>query len=236
MSTFYFGGIEKRVTAQILGQEKAAGMMSWLQYSPTLMSACIESKLSLVIDSGAYSIFLTESDIERYAALIILLGESVIWYAAPDCIGDQKKSNENYVHLLSLLPESLHSRILWIYQYGSDLKYLYKGLEQHRRIGVGGLVPLFQRNDRSVARQAVISLARVIGYFDCVPHYFGLSIPDVLADLHQYHEDFSVDSSTWLIGAKYGRLINNRGQQRPACEGGYDFSKEAILSQNIRTM
>ena len=48
--------------------------------------------------------------------------------------------------------------------------------------------------------------------------------------------DFSVDSTTWLAGSRFGRLINNRGKQQSASELGYDFDQEAILKQNVRTM
>ncbi len=234
MSMFYFSGIEKKATAQTLVQERAAGMMSQLLYSSTLLHACED--IPLVLDSGAYSKVLTKEDIQKYAQLIEHLGERCNWYANADCIGDQERSNENYSYLLSLLPSHLHKRVLWIYQYGSDLRYLYEALQQHRQIGVGGLVPILKANDKIQAKHKVLFLANIIASAGCVPHYFGLSSPDIIKSLHAFHADFSVDSTTWLVGAMYGLLVATSGKQRPANEGGYDFSTPAILGQNIRTM
>lgn len=233
MKTYYFGGIEKQATAQILQSQHAAGMMSQLLYSPALMEAC--DGLTLVMDSGAYSKELTEEDIAAYASLIIQLDDRCIWYANADCIGDQEKTNRNYDYLLSLLPERLHSRILWIYQYGADLEYLYQGLRTYERIGLGGLVPLLKMSDKTLAYQAIIRLAGIVQQ-RAEPHYFGLSIPGIIEPLHGFHKCFSVDSTTWLVGGKFGLLVNREGKQRPASDGGYNFSTAAILEQNVRTM
>lgn len=139
MSRFYFSGIEKVATAEAIVKCNAAGMTSQILYSDNLIAAC--GDMPLVLDSSAYSIDLSKEEIERYARLICNLGERCIWYANADKIGDQAKSNENYAYLLSLLPPSLHDRILWIYQYGSDMSHLYEGLRQHKRIGIGGVSP-----------------------------------------------------------------------------------------------
>jgi hypothetical protein len=232
MSTFYFSGIEKRSTAQVLSKAGAAGMMSQLQYSPALLADCDD--IPLVLDSGAYTHPLGKRDIEKYAGLISKLGTRCEWYAGPDCIGNQEKSNQSYAYLLSLLPERLHPRILWIYQYGSDLKYLEQGLQQHHMVGIGGLVPL-QKN-KQLLQSVVMNLAEVVRKYNRIPHYFGLSTPDIFDILRSYHESFSVDSTTWLVGGKFGLAINSQGQQYQANGGGYDYSTSAILEQNVRTM
>ena len=234
MSTFYFSGIEKRATAEALLSQSAAGMISQLLYSPSLLQACCD--MPLVMDSGAYTKELTPEDIADYACLIASLGERCIWYANADCIGDQPRSNRNYDLLLSLLPPHLHERILWIYQYSADIKYLHEGLEKHQHIGIGGLVPIIKACDKERAKCLVLRLAALIQRYRREPHYFGLSVLDIIESLHTYHETFSVDSTTWLAGAKYGVLINATGKQRPATEGGYDFDTSSILRQNIRTM
>lgn len=231
MSNIFFGGIEKKATAEILIKEKVSGMMSWLEYSPALLESC--DTLPLVFDCGAYSLLLSARDIEQYAQFIVSIGNRGIWYASPDCIGNQQKSNENRVYLLSLLPSFLHNRILYIYQYGSDLKYLYKGLEEHKRIGIGGLVPLFKKNDRSVAYQKLLTVVKIICQFDCdcEPHYFGMGGLDVIRMFQRYHSSFTVDCTTWLLSAVNGKQINWKGQQ---CK--VKKSKEDILVENIRTM
>src|SRR5947199_10062632 len=96
------------------------------------------------------------------------------------------------------------------------------------------MVPIKQTN-KDVALQVVQRLAAIIRQYNCVAHYFGLSTFSILEALHSYGE-YTVDSTTWLVGAKYGLLVNNQGRQRLSREGGYDFSTKAILEQNVRTM
>lgn len=236
MATLYFGGIEKKATADILMNMKmsASGMMSQFQYSQQLLSDC--GTIPMAMDSGAFSKVLTRQDIEKYAALIMANAARFEWFANADVIGDQAKSNENYTFLLSLLPRYLHESVLWIYQQSADRRYLYEGLNQHVRIGVGGLVPLCEENDKQYARGILQELASLISQYRVFPHYFGLSSVDLIKMLHDYHPDFSIDSTTWLVGAKYGRAINDKGQQVTANAGGLNFSKEEILMQNVRTM
>jgi hypothetical protein len=66
--------------------------------------------------------------------------------------------------------------------------------------------------------------------------YFGLGNAQIIRALRDIHADFSVDSTAWLVGGKYGLAIDQWGQQRPANESGFDWSKDAILQQNVRTM
>lgn len=234
MGTLFFSGIEKKATADVLVKLGAAGMMSQLLYSPNLLEACAD--IPLVLDSGAYTKELTRRDIEKYADLIIKLNDRCIWYANADCIGNQQKTNENYTFLLSLLPTELHSRILWIYQQSADLKYLYEGLEKHSRIGIGGLVPLLLSPDKTRARNIILNLASIVLKSGKFSHWFGVTSYEIIRTLNAYLPDYSVDSTTWLVGGRYGQLINARGQQNPASAGGYDFDTESILKQNVRTM
>jgi hypothetical protein len=236
MSTLYFSGIEKAATAQVLAEVGAAGMMNRLQYSESLMAACDDCHLqNLVMDCGSFTRPLTPEEIVDYSLLIQRLGDRFIWYANPDVIGNQEQSYINYRYLLSLLPEGLHDRVLYIYQYGADLSYLYQALEQHQRIGIGGLVPLIQ-SDRIKALHVIVQLADIIARYGVTPHFFGLSTLSIIDALHNHLSDYSVDSTTWLAGSRYGLLINSRGQQHAARELGYDFDRDSILKQNIRTM
>lgn len=229
MSEFYFGGIEKASTASVLVQERAAGMMSRLEYSPRLLEACGDIKL--FFDCGSFTKPLSRQDIEAYARLIIHLAQRGELFAAPDAIGDQRKSQENYDFLLSLLPVELHNKVLWIYQYGSPLASLYSACEQYKRIGIGGLVPLLANVER--ATHQIARLASVVSSYPHVsPHYFGVTTCSIVRMLAAYHHDFSVDSATWLVGARFNRLITAHGQQINA---GHTPRHET-LARNVRTM
>lgn len=233
-SDFYFSGIEKAATAQVLVRERASGMMSQLLYRPSLLKAC--GDIPLVMDSGAFTKVLSKRDIDAYAAIIGRLGRRCEWYANADVIGDQEASNANYAYLLSLLPEHLHQRVLWIYQVSAPLSHLYQAVLQHKRIGIGGLVPLFQEPDKTPAYRKLREIASIIARSDVVPQYFGLAIPQAIQELHTYHRAFTVDSTTWLVGGKYGLLVDRRGKQRSAKEQGYDFVSSELQAQNVRTM
>jgi hypothetical protein len=233
MSEMYFSGISTSKLAGALVDTDAPGMMSQLVYTPFLLEKC--KNIPLVVDSGAYTKALTRADIEAYARLIILLGVRVIWYAAPDAMGDQARSNENYNYLLSLLPPELHDRVLWIYQSSAPIEYLYQGLEKHQRVGIGGLVPMIQA-DRVKAEKKIVELAEIVQQYRRKPHFFGLSVYKIIQRLHDILPDYTVDSTTWIDGGKYGIVINSIGQQKPANEGGYAFDTEAILRSNIRVM
>jgi hypothetical protein len=209
-------------------------MINRLQYSDDLMQAC-QDIVDLVMDCGSFTKPLTSDEIVEYALLIIKLGHRITWYANADVIGNQEQSLKNYKFLLSLLPVDLKPKVLYIYQYGADLSYLYEALEQHQRIGIGGLVPLIQSN-RLKALHAIVDLARIIAEYNVVPHFLGLSAISIIKELHNHLPNFTVDSTTWLAGAKYGLLINKRGQQHSAKELGYDFDTHSILLQNVRTM
>lgn len=221
----------------LAGVPGARGMMSFLQYSPTLFDTCCEEYgLRLVMDSGAFSKPLSAKDIERYAGVIATLGDRCEWYASADVIADQPRSNQNYKFLLSLLPPQHRSRVLWVYQVTAPLQYLDEGLEQFDHVGIGGLVSLSGHNYEArllaVAQHIAARKAQVEA------HYFGVARLRMIRLLWDIHHDglFSCDSSTWLCGAKYHRLIRADGRQVPVKNTGFDFTTSEVLAQNVRTM
>lgn len=237
-NTFFFSGIEKTATAKVLGYEQAAGMISRLEYSENLMSACdLYNVFPLTMDCGSFTSPLTDEDIQEYARLIIKYYHRILWFAMPDFIGDQVRSHRNYLYLLSLLPEEMHGKVLYIYQYGAPLEYLHAALYEHLRIGIGGLVPLLT-GDRDRAYHVIMNLAHIIAAKNVEPHYFGLSIKSILTDLCHVHQSFSADSTTWLAAGRYGLLINDQGKQIPISSIGtqYNFSTSICLAQNVNTM
>src|SRR5436190_1397124 len=97
LAKIFFSGIEKAETARMLSAvHGSAGMISFLQYSENLFEACESYGLCMVMDSGAYSRSLGRKDIERYAKVIVTLGDRCEWYANADQIGNQEQSNVNY--------------------------------------------------------------------------------------------------------------------------------------------
>jgi hypothetical protein len=235
MSTLYFSGMDRPSFLQILHKEQAAGMVMRFVLTERMIETLRDCHLRMVMDSGAFVKDLTQEDIESYARMVILHADLFEWFANCDKIGDQEQSNANYAYLLSLLPEALHHKVLWIYQYGSPLEYLDEALATRKRIGIGGLVPVLKQ-DAARAHRLIADLARHVASAGVSAHYFGASSLDVIKRLHEHHEDFSVDSTTWLVGARNRELINREGKRFPSTLAGCDFSTEECLAQNVRTM
>jgi len=209
-------------------------MLSFLQYSSGLFDVCEAYGLRLVMDSGAYTKPLSSKDIERYARIICTLGDRCEWYANADVIGDQRQSNANYTLLISLLPPELHHKVLWVYQVSAPLSYLDEGLERFGSIGIGGLVRLLAQDSNGTK---LLSVVQRIAQTQVYPHYFGLGQARWLRLLRDIHAGrYSSDSSTWLVGAKFDRLIRYDGRQIPVKNTGFSFTPAEILAQNIRTM
>lgn len=231
----YLSGLEKVKTVQLLSRiPDAAGMMSYWEYSPNLFAACAEIR-RMVMDSGAFSRPLGRKDIERYAGVIATLGDRCEWYANADVLGDQGQSNENYRFLLSLIPEGLHSRVLWVYQASAPLRDLEEGLERFPRLGIGGLVKLLERGRGGDQLQAI---AERVAAWDREAHYFGVGQMEHLQRLARVHQDgrFSADSSTWLVGMKYRRLIRKSGHQIDSEKTEYELTPEEMSLSNARVM
>jgi hypothetical protein len=241
MSTHYFSGVDRPEFARILSKKKACGMINRFRLTESIVQVCRQSKDSRwFIDSGAFTVSaLSMQQIESYAEMIIQYGDLFEVYANCDKIGDQEQSNKNYVYLLSLLPVELHHKVLWIYQYGSDIRYLQDALVLHRRIGVGGLVPLLHENyDRAMI--LIKELALMIAQADVEPHYFGIGGLDIIKQLKRIHPSFSVDNTTWIAAASNGACINREGKRIPSSDlssiFGLSFDVDERLAQNVKIM
>ncbi|MBO0790284.1 MAG: hypothetical protein J2P36_04970, partial [Ktedonobacteraceae bacterium] len=190
--------------------------------------------LTLTMDSGAFTKCLTRADLERYAQLIIELQDRFLWYANGDKVGDQGQSTLNYAFLLSLLPSNLHEKVLWVHQVNAPLAELDRALKCHKRLGVGGLVPLFAQDPRA-GEQQLLALASRVAAAGVEAHYFGIVRPGLIRRLQEIHGgNFSCDSSTWLVGAKFRRLIREDGRQVPM--KGFRLTPKEMLAQNVRVM
>lgn len=230
----FFSGLEKVKTVQLLSRiPDAAGMMSYWEYTPNLFAACADIR-RMVMDSGAFSRPLGTKDIERYAKVICTLGERCEWYANADELENQRQSSENYKILLSLLPECLHSRVLWVYQRSAPLRDLEEGLERFPRLGIGGLVGLLERGRGG---DQIQSIAERVAAWDREAHYFGVGQFEHLQTLVRIHQGkFTTDSTSWLVGVKYRRLIRKSGHQIDAEKTEFELTPEEMSLSNARVM
>lgn len=240
MSTFYPSGIDRPEFARIAARKAGAGMINRFQLTDSILQMCRQyPDARWFVDSGAFTKVLTQVDIASYAQLIIDLADLIEVFAAPDVIGNQAQSNQNYTYLLSLLPEHLHSKVLWIYQYGADTRYLQEALAIHVRIGIGGLVPLLDA-DYERGSACILALTSVIAKAGVQPHYFGIGSLELIQKLQAAHPRFTIDNSTWIQAAKNGTCINYQGKRIPKSDlmriFGVNFDIDECLAQNVQTM
>jgi hypothetical protein len=235
MSTIYFSGVDRPEYVDVLAQERAAGMISVENWTQSLLDALDKTSTPHVVDSGSFNPKLSLLTVEYYAQFIKSRGNAAQWYATSDTLRNQCETDLDYAYILRLLPEHCHDLLLWIWQYGSDMNSLHRGLEKHKHIGVGGLVPLLKYGQRK-AEDIILSLADIIEQYHAIPHYFGVGSANIVKALSGMHEDFSVDSTLWLVGAKYEEVIDRDGRRYKANAAGLDWPKDALLRQNIRQM
>ena len=152
-------------------------------------------ELDFFIDSGAFSAFTKghEIRVEDYSDWIESNKEYLSLYANLDVIGNQvlTRLNQEIMEGRGLFP-------LPVFHVGSGLKELRRLCEKYEYIAIGGMVPYMKR-----VNTIWPSLVKIfeIGV-DNRLHGFGCTNQKVLFNLPWY----SVDSTTWLSGARYGEV------------------------------
>lgn len=225
MPTFYFSGINKPLQIDLLARLGAAGMLNALTAGqPRMLAACQRNPgVPLALDSAAYQGYL---DVEAYARLIRLLGRSMAFCANLDVLHNQARSDEHYRRLASLLAdeEELRARLLWVYQSQSregafdrkgDPEALKRALGTHRLVGVGGLVPVLERNIHE-ALDIIGAVGAALSEAGTQGHFFGIGNYTVLASIWNERWFHSSDSSRWWQEALSCVLLTSDGRRMSA--------------------
>jgi len=244
MNVLYPSGIDRPEFARIAARKAVAGMINRFQLTDGILAICRQyPNVRWFIDSGAFTVpELTVEHIESYAEMIVLYHDLFEVFANCDKIGDQEQSNKNYARLLSLIPVELHSQVLWIYQYGSGIKYLQEALTEHKRIGIGGLVPLLDA-DYERGSALILEIAEMVAAAAVDAHYFGIGSFEMVKKLKRVHSQrssFSVDNTSWIKAAISGDFINNVGKRIPSSDltrvFGVSYDTDDRLNQNAAMM
>lgn len=178
--------------------------------------------LEAMVDSGAYSAWSrgAEVNVEGYAAVIEKYQPSE--YINLDVIGNREQTdiNQDYLEGRGLHP-------IPVYHAGESMEILSRLAGKYKRIGIGGLVELRQR-DRQKANTLVQQITN--DYPNIKFHGFGIG------SLEPEHMGlYSVDSTTWISAARFNRQIGR--QQTIRCEGaGLFWSRTELLRHNIRAL
>lgn len=151
---------------------------------------------SMFADSGGFSAETQGAEItcEEYAAWVKRWGHLFDAYANLDVIGDHKATMENQRRL-----EAMGLAPVPVFHIGSDYAVLERLVEEYTYIALGGLVPHLRYTQRVMKH--LVQCFRIAGD-KAVFHGFGVTSWTVLKSLPWY----SVDSSSWGAGFRYGRV------------------------------
>lgn len=245
MPAFYFSGINKPLQIELLAHLGAAGMLNALTAGqPRVVAACRRNAdVALALDSAAYQGYI---DVEAYARLIRRVGRRMVFCANLDVLHNQARSDEHYRCLTSLLADEgdLRARLLWVYQSQSrgsdysrkgDLEALRRALGRLNppRVGVGGLVPVLERNIHE-ALDIIGAIGGVLAEADAQGHFFGIGNYTVLASLWNERWFSSSDSSRWWQEALSHILLTSDGRRLGAHNLSLSLPQRA--EQNMRSV
>lgn len=164
--------------------------------------AAMEYTKTFFLDSGAFTAFTKGVEIaaEDYAAFIHEHKEKITVASSLDAIGDADKS-------YSLFKEMgrLGCEVIPVFHCREDVSYLKRYIDEgHPYLALGGMVP---ETKPWLAKWLEDLWANVLTYPDGRPrvkvHGFGMTILDFIQKFPWY----SVDSSSWSYGARFGALI-----------------------------
>ena len=201
------------------------------------------NKIELFLDSGAHSIFMNMT--ERGQKTKQFKESDDIWAYADtkgfwdyaDNYGKYLQANQDKFEVAANLDVIRNPELTWkmqqylettykvnilpVYHQGSDPKWLKLYMDNYEYIGIGGLGQFvsktiwWQYADR-VFRQLCDNRGRPMWK----THAFALTSPDLMLRYPWY----SVDSTSWLVGEKYGLVIVPR-----EVDGKYNYKKTPIM-------
>lgn len=158
------------------------------------------NKVSLFLDSGAFSAFSKGVDINinEYISFIKENKDYIEVYANLDVIGDAEATLKN-----QKIMEKKGLNPLPCFHYGDDIKYLKLYMQENDYIALGGMVPISSKN-------LILWLDEIFSYI-CdnkgIPkvkvHGFGLTSFDLMFRYPWY----SVDSTSWVMTGRFGGIL-----------------------------
>jgi len=152
------------------------------------------------LDSGAFSAFVTGTtiDIDQYIDFIKNNSDEISYYFNLDVVGNAEETyaNQKYIEEQGLKP-------IPVFHANEDFKWLQKYIDEgHQYIALGGVAQLRDR----------VKIVRWLKKcFKIIPktikvHGFAIT-SSVLLDIFPF---YSVDSSSWCSGSRYGQSVEFR--------------------------
>ena len=192
----YFAGWEAAKSILMKGYDRCKNVLTSYHYNKKKAHYDLwhtQGKRTFV-DSGAFSAWSQKKDIpiDQYCKFIHSIKDKVEVFAVLDAIGDATKTMENQKAI-----ESNDLKPLPCFHYGEPWRFLDWYAERYQYVALGGMVP--------------ISSPQLIGWLDDVFHrhpktkFHGFGMTSVV--LMRRYPWYSVDSSSWLSGGKFARVM-----------------------------
>jgi hypothetical protein len=168
------------------------------------------SKFDILLDSGAFSIWKRGVDLKIDDYLTFIDKHKIKKYICLDKIGDPITTKNNQEQM-----ESSGFEPIPVFHYGSDFVFLEEMCQKYDYICLGGTVGQ-KRNARDSFFKQV---------FDRFPtkKFHGLGMTDL--NLVNKYNWFSIDSTTWLICEKVGKIFSDEGKRIDIPEGMSQYEK-----------
>lgn len=182
----------------------------------------------LFIDSGAWTAYTkgVEIDIDEYCQYINSIGDWITVVAEVDKIPgrfgrpvtDEEAAEapiiswNNYIYMLDHVDKKYRDKIVPVFHYGEDFKYLeqileYKFEDGHsiKYMGLGAIADLDSPSDRYRWFDHCFRIIKNSSNPDIKVHAFGMTSLNILKDFPIY----SADSTTWVMASSHGNIILN---------------------------
>lgn len=167
-----------------------------------------ENGIPVFLDSGAFSAFSIGADIEtkEYIDFCKEHRDKFETIAYLDAIGDHKKSMKNYEQMAEAGINGIPT-----YHTGEPFDFLYYLFDKWDYIAIGGLVPYLGAHTAQTYKKSVLRFLTKIHSEAAAAekrlHGFGVTTWNLIKSFPWY----SVDSSTWMSGRKFGRAMTFDG-------------------------
>jgi len=165
----------------------------------------------LFVDSGAFSAFTQEKQIDLEDYMQWIKKNKFKEYAALDVIYDPEQTKKNFEYMkecgLKPIPTfHYNDKLKNIQQVRAQMEWLFN--EPH--IALGGLVPL-AKDKKTITNWLDACFANLYPYVEkgMKVHGFGVLAPDLLRRYPWY----SVDGTSWIQGGKYGETVQFDGMR-----------------------
>jgi len=187
----YFAGAENNL--KLLDE---MGIENLLLAYPFIKKKKLRIKQNWFIDSGAFSVFTKNLQIDIDEYIEFVLKNDLKLYASLDVIGNESATYKNYLYMKN----SKANKQIPAFHYGEDIKYLKIYLKESKYVAIGGVAQL-KSNTNKLISFLNKCFSEISKHKDVKIHGYALNNWKILTRYPFY----SVDATSWLNPNIYGQ-------------------------------